>query len=116
MRDYGNSIVKEISKNYDIPVFTTIVEDEKTQLSIRTNKGYIKVTVNYDKDGAYLVRVRTINGELKEGNFTLAHTVFAPLDCTQKIKNCREEHKYVNPEFVAQCVNNLVEDINAEEG
>lgn len=118
MRDYGNSIVEEISKNYDIPVFNTVVDEDENQtyLDIHTDKGDITVIVNYDENGAHLVRVRTINGELKEGNFTLAHTVFVPLDYTRKIEDYRKDHTYVNPKFVAQCVNNLVEDINAEEG
>ena len=118
MRDYGNSIVEEISKNFDIPVFNTIVDEDEDQtyLDVHTDKGDITVIVNYDEDGAYLVRVRTINGELKEGGFTLAHTVFAPLDCTRKIEDYRKEHTHIPPKFVTQRVNDLVEDINTKEG
>ncbi len=112
MRNYGNSIVEEISKNYDTPVFNTTVDENKTYLDVHTNKGDIIIIINYDEDGAHLVRVRTINGELREGNFTFAHTVFVPLDYTRKIEDYRKEHNYVHPEFVSQCVHDLVDDIN----
>lgn len=122
MRDYGDNIVKETLENFGLPVFSTMTivdedEDEnQTYLDIHTDKGDITVIVNYDENGAYLVRVRTINGELKEGNFTLAHTVFAPLGCTRKIEDYRKDHTYVSPKFVAQCIHDLVEDINITEG
>ena len=118
MCNYGNSVVEEISKNYEVPVFNTIVDtdEDKVYLDVHTNKGDIIVILNHDEDGVHLIRVRTINGELKEGDFTLAHTVFIPLDYTRKIEDYRQKYNYAHPGFVAQCVNNLVEEINATEG
>lgn len=123
MRDYGDNIVKEVLENYGLLVLSTMTivdEDEnqenQTHLDIHTDKGDITVIINYDEDGAYLVRVRTINSELKEGDFTLAHTVFAPLDCTRKIEDYRKDHTHIPPKFVAQRINDLVEDINTKEG
>lgn len=123
MRNYGGSIVKEALGYFWLPVFDTfmLVDEDvnQTHLDIRTDKGDITVIVNCDDNGAHTVEVYTINGKLKEGNFTLeesefslVYTVITPQDYTQKIRNYREEHTYVPPEFVVRCICGIVDSIN----
>lgn len=108
---YGNSLVKEIMKWHLLPVFGTMTiadgEDKMNQtfVDVRTDKGDSTIILRYDEVGVYRVEVYVIgdelNGELEEG-----------LDCTRKIKDYRKKYNYVHPEFVSQCVHDLVDDIN----